>query len=554
MTSIVLDGFGGIAPKISPKKLSDQIATVAENVRLDQSRLDGWRGIKNVSGLNNETTTVFKYQGKWIESVHRRSYARTPIPNDDRERIFFTDSDYPKFRTFDQEFRLGIPKPEPTHAVVKNKWEPGTEVEGYEAGELPEERPEPNAAPLDFDDRAYRFSLVDAFGNEGSLSLATAALPDVYYLDVVEVTLPAVPAGDYNFSEGAKWRVYRNNTGTQGNVFQFLRDVEINAKTFDDVTPAKELQEVAPNEDWIEPPNDDKTLYPDGALAEMLECPGGFLFGWSGNQFCFSEPYLPHAWPAAYRKAHSDRPVAACVVNGGIFVATDEQPVLIAGNHPAAMAIMPIDSDHACLSRESMVDMGGYALYASTDGLVRAEGASTQIVTSMFFTREQWQSFKPSKLIAYKHEGKYFAENPETGLGFCFDPAGDTATFTNTSGLRVKSYYYDIETDKTFVVYGEGDESNLGEFNEGEKLPYRWRSKEFVLPQLVFFAVGRLEARGVNKFRLWADDSLVFEADIHGNVPFRLPLLPESKRWQFEVESSNSIEMIGIYGSMGEVK
>ena len=579
MTSLKLDGFGGIAPKISPKKLGDQIATIAENVRLDQSRLDGWRGIAHEIDLPPKTVSAYKYQGKWLTSEYRRAYARTPIPNDARERLFFTDTGFPKYRSFDQEFKLGLPRPDPCDIRIEKTWypdefpwipvepsepvdpppetrteEPPVEPDPPPADDdLPEERPKPNEAPLDFDDRAYCISWVDAWGQEGPLSLPSNILEDVFYLDTVRINLPAAPDGPYNFGEGSVIRVYRSNTSSTGNVYQFMCDLPLGTTQHIDESEAKDLQEIAPNDDWIGPPDDDAELYPDGPLAEMLECPGAFLFGWSGNQFCFSEPYMPHVWPSAYRLSHMDKPVAAAVVNGGIFVATDEQPVLIAGNHPSAMAIVPIDSDQPCLSRESMVDMGGYCLYAGPDGLVQAEGAAARVVSEAFFTRSQWQLFDPSKLVAYKHEGKYFAENPETGHGFVYDPAGDTATFVILSGQHVKDYHYVIEEDTTYVVYGAGETAKLGRFNEGANVRYRWRSKEFLLPMPDFFSVGRIESELTNRFTLWADDEPVFEADIEGNEPFRLPLMPKAKKWQFEVESDGAIEMIGLFSSMGEV-
>mgnify|MGYP001502416508 CR=1 FL=1 len=61
------------------------------------------------------------------------------------------------------------------------------------------------------------------------------------------------------------------------------------------------MAEVIPSTDWIAPPDDDTALYPDGPMKGLISLPGGILAGFTGKRICFSEPFLPHAWPVNYR-------------------------------------------------------------------------------------------------------------------------------------------------------------------------------------------------------------------------------------------------------------
>ena len=39
----------------------------------------------------------------------------------------------------------------------------------------------------------------------------------------------------------------------------------------------------------------------------------GIFAGFSGKRLCFSEPFLPHAWPVAYRITLEDEIVGICM-------------------------------------------------------------------------------------------------------------------------------------------------------------------------------------------------------------------------------------------------
>ena len=47
--------------------------------------------------------------------------------------------------------------------------------------------------------------------------------------------------------------------------------------------------------------HDDTNVYPDGPMKGLTALPNGIMAGFTGKRICFSEAFLPHAWPANYR-------------------------------------------------------------------------------------------------------------------------------------------------------------------------------------------------------------------------------------------------------------
>lgn len=96
----------------------------------------------------------------------------------------------------------------------------------------------------------------------------------------------------------------------------------------------------------------------------------GVMVGFRDNEVYFSEPYLPHAWPARYRLT-VDYPIVALGSFGTtIVVATEGRPFLITGSHPESMSQLELDLIEPCVSARSMASMGHGVVYASRNGLV----------------------------------------------------------------------------------------------------------------------------------------------------------------------------------------
>jgi hypothetical protein len=122
----------------------------------------------------------------------------------------------------------------------------------------------------------------------------------------------------------------------------------------------------------------------------------GVFAGFSGNRFCLSEPFLPHAWPIDYRITLEEDIVAIGGVSNGVVALTDGRPYFITGTDPSAMTAVQMDIAQACVNARSVVDMGSYLLYAGPDGLVAVTGGQGEVVTQGLISAKQWNAdFNP---------------------------------------------------------------------------------------------------------------------------------------------------------------
>lgn len=531
---IVVEKFSGVAPGVSPYKLSDPMAADAQNVRFDRHRLDTWKGMSVVEAVPANTASIFPYNNTWLNSTFRRHYVRTLIPNDVRERIVYSDSDYPKIQSGIEIYKLGIPVPGTLTSLLET------------AGDISD--------PLLVENWSYVITYVDAWGAEGPPSAATASI-EVGSGGSVRLTFPSLPTGNFNFGAGALLRIYRTNTGSATTGFQFVTELPITTADYVDAEVGGNLQEVLPSTEWIGPPDDDTATYPDGPLIGLVELPNGVLAGYSGNSVYFSEPYLPHAWPLRYRKATSAQIQGLVPIDSGLLVLTEESPYLVVGTLPAAMILAPMESDQACVSNEGYVDMGGYALYPSPDGLVVAQGNSTDLVTSEYFTKEAWQALNPSTFRAFKYDDKYLAFYGDVadGTGLIYDPRGEAAAFSFLN-LKVNAGYQDPLTDKLYLAYIDDVNAwQLGEFDAGSALSLEWTSKIFRLPKPKSYAAASCKADTYPvTLDVYAGGSLAFTLTFNDDRPRRIPGGFKNREWQLKVTATSGVDLIGLYESMAQ--
>lgn len=133
MAYIKLNTFGGLAPKLSPRLLKDELATVATDVNLESGRLVPVRDNSDTLTLSNSSRqSIFKYTDspeRWLQFDEDVDVVRSPIPGDTNNTLYWTGQSYPKMgRSSDiiggsvfpnAAYRLGIPAPTtaPTVAV-----------------------------------------------------------------------------------------------------------------------------------------------------------------------------------------------------------------------------------------------------------------------------------------------------------------------------------------------------------------------------------------------------------------------------------------------------
>ena len=418
---------------------------------------------------------------------------------------------------------------------------------------------------------SYVCTFVDDFGVEGPPS-KPSALADRVIDTPVDLALPPVPTGEWNFGANSFKRIYRSSSGAGQSGFLYAGQVPITDTVATDTIPNDELQEPLPSATWVGPPDDDIDLYPHGPMIGVCSFSNGILAGFSGKTLCFSEPYLYHAWPIEYRITLEDPVVAISAISGGLLAVTQKKPYLIAGVHPAALSVIQLDeqagtggqsgsASRGCVSKRGMVDMGGFAVYPSSDGLVLVEGNNAVVVTEGILTPAQWkQRYSPSNINAYVSEGKYIAFCTPT-KGFIFDPRNQQQAFADVDRSYIGAAY---DPDNGDLIVNDG--GVLKKWNGDETLenstPYRWRSKKFVAPKQISLSVARVETwypldtpLGEVTMRVWADSVELPTITLTDPVwrYHRLPAGFRAKVWEFEITGRNPISYAGIFEAMDEV-
>lgn len=247
------------------------------------------------------------------------------------------------------------------------------------------------------DSRFYIATYVTDWGEESAPSPVSELL-EVDQNDVVSVTI-ALPVGRPDIT---KWRLYRTNVGSTSASFQGLHEGFLytgpSPLTFMDTYKSSELQEVCPTITWLEP---------DPKLGGLVGLPNGSMAGFVDNTVSFSEPYVPHAWPAEYDVTVESAIVGLGVFGQTIFVGTTGSPYFISGADAASMSVLKLESTQSCVSARSIVAVEGGVIFASPDGLCLADQSGVKVLSSGLWSSEDWEALQPSTIFAASYEGAY---------------------------------------------------------------------------------------------------------------------------------------------------
>lgn len=541
MTFLIQEEFGGVAPRVDERKLAPKLSQVANNCLFERSNLRPLRNPQvTATGISFGTETVYPYAGGWLQFTNWTYVAPSPVPNDTASRLYLADgTTYPQVKSGANTWRLGLPRPDAITA----------------SGEAVEEDPD---NLLEVEDVYYVVTLVDQFGAEGPPSLPSNVVTRVRDTDV-QVTLPSSVSGNYPLGGAAKWRVYRSNTGTDSTSFQYAFESPYSAAngTVTDNIKNSQLQELLPSATWTGPPDDDASRWPDGPLQSLALGSNGIMAGFAARTVYFSEPYLPHAWPSAYSITLRHDIVAIAWISSGLLVVTKGDAVIITGSYPASMTVFAPEKSWACTSAKSLVDMGGWAMYCSADGLVAVTDQNFRLVTEELMTNNQWSTDVPLDGIGGNAEGRYvyfWKQGAEQGA-WIFDPTAGVDALT-TADIYSDLAYHNTLDNLLYI----NDGGYLAKFDYGiSPLNYTWKSKQYLMPSPTNFAYMEIVADGfpVNvKITAGegkgASNAVVFE----GAVNERISALPhgfEYSNYEIEISGDQQVVLLGLYEDMAEV-
>ena len=564
-----LQNFSGIAPGVDARRLSDQFGQTSENIDFESGALVPTTTNANETSLSAGTRrSVYRYKtgntSYWLQWDDDVDVVKGPVPNDLYDRLYWTGEDYPRVGTGTSmisgsvypaaSYRLGIPAPSAAPTVSKTGTADDTQT------------------PYDV---AYVVTFVSAIGEEGPPSAASTVI-QLTDAEAVTITLPTAPSGNYNFGTNALMRIYRSNTGSTNTQFQFVKEVAITATSTTDDKDGDELGEVLPSATWIGPPDDDTSTYPNGPMLGLTAVANGVLAGFAGNRLCFSEPFLPHAWPVGYRITLEEDIVAIGATGNGIVALTEGVPYFVTGTDPSSMTSIKLDIQQSCVNKHSVVDMGGYLLYAGPDGLVAVGGNEARLVTQGLISAKQWNDdFSPSSIRAFRYENTYvaFYTDGSTHKGWVYDPrAQEAALSTLTDTAETRGGFEKADDGELYTIQG----SALLKYRGGiTKKTMTFKSKTFITPQPVSFSWVSVDAETYPvSVKVIADGTTIADYSISksgatytqatttpASVPnaalqepiMRLPAIV-GKEWEIEISSNTTVNEVCIAQSIDEVK
>ena len=391
-------------------------------------------------------------------------------------------------------------------------------------------------------------------------------------------------------------RIYRSNTGSNTTDFQFVAEVAMDVTTYTDSKNNEALGEIIPSTFWIAPPDDNATLYPNGQMKGLTAIGNGIFAGFSGKRLCFSEPFLPHAWPVAYRVTLEDEIVGISMAGNVLFIGTKGTNYIASGTDPQAMAIQKLEAAEPLLYKRSLVDMGGYCMYSGPDGLIAVENGQVTNVTEQLISPAQWQGTYVVQ-SAGRHEGKYvgqYSAPSQTPTAIIYDPKGgmnalttvDSLVGTNdNTRLYNKGFFTDPDTNVLYLLKGGigGSPPTVKvEIFDAESSDttrtVTFKSKELPLPSPTSMNFVKVEAdsyagSGV-RVKVFGDGTEIFDATITasgsvfsatGSAPtsfsattilepiLRLPT-GVHKVYQVEIISANTVHEVCLAESIDELR
>lgn len=539
MTVIAIKSFGGISPKVPARYLQDSQAQVALNCPVFNGPLQPLSGLgaalltldkptapATIYRFGQDTISTTQYWFHWLADV---DVCRSQIAGDTSEWTFYTGDGVPK-ATYAALALTGTNYPAASRPLGV---EPPVTAPSLAVSGTPTD---PTAL---VETRVYVYTNVSKEAGYEKESAPSAVSADVAVRPGEVVTLSsfdAVPVG-YNVTHR---RIYRAVSGA----YLYVGEMLSAATTFADSVLAEDLGEELPSLTWDEPPDD---------LAGLINLPNGIMAGFVGRDLYFCDPYHPFAWPVGYMQTVDYPIVGLGRMDTTLAVLTTGAPYFVQGTHPDSMAVVKSDIEQACVSKRSIVSVGGAVLYASPDGLVLLSPGGSRVITETYFTRKQWQTyFKPDSIHAYVHDNKYvaFYDTGTTQGGFIYDLTSNQFVLHN---LYATAGYSDLVVDKLFVAKSD---RTVCEWDAGSALSYVWRSKRFTLPSVSFFSCAQLEAEAYPvTAKFYVDDAVTpaYTIAVASREPFRLPADLVGRDWEVQLEGSSEVFVFAMAQAMKEL-
>ena len=590
MAVVKILAFGGMIPATDDRLLQDSAAALSRNCYLYTGQLVGMVSPKFIRNMVNPNYgKAFRipknyYDAEHIEDAHWMEFVsidtdviRSPVVGDQHDRYYWVSPlEPPRVNSLARiiagqpSYLLGVPQP-PIPPVITSI------VGGVGASET----------------RAYITTWVSGFDEEGPPSLPVSGFGKNDAAWTLTLT-PPLPADitDYNVS---KVRIYRTVAVAGSTSYFFVTELPAATTSFVDNFSNTQVSsnESHASTDWSGPPAD---------LVGWVTMPNGMIAGWKGSELWFSEPYRPHAWPAAYSNVVEFPIIGLGVINQTLVVCTAGYPIVATGIHPDSISMSKLASFEPCMSRGSVLSIPEGVFYASPNGLVLVANGVANLVTEGLIQKDEWNNYnKVATLRATRMGSAYYAFGSErvgfmqpdafqenafqqddfagSYKGILLDNANQRIAFnTLTSEVITTNIFNDGWSGETMILR----EDKLYRLDMADLTFPRdtalWRSKIFQAPDKKNFAALRAyfevptwapfqsEPRNTEEgqtfdrttqygvVRVYADDRLIMTRELRTSGELmRLPSGFKADYWQIEFETVVKISSVQFATSIKEL-
>ena len=321
----------------------------------------------------------------------------------------------------------------------------------------------------------------------GTWTVATVP-SSVTFTYTVTAAATGAPGTAGTWTRSTPWNISgmtKNLYRTSGSLgsFQLVNNATIPAATTtysDTYTDAVIAGDELISNGWVPPPV---------GLRGLCVHPSGALMGFVSNLLCMSEPYQPHAWPEAYQLASGYNAVGLALFGTSAVMATAGMPYVATGVEPASMTGEDVQGMYPCLSKRSVISIGGAVLYASLHGLIMVGSSGVGVFTDPWYTRDEWEDLNPSTMICATANGRvYVVYTTDAGVQTMLVIDGDMLTTADVSALEV---YGDPTTGELYITKATG----IYLWDDPDEVPLQgsWRSKDFIFPTPINIGAGKVE-------------------------------------------------------------
>lgn len=517
---VEIAGFAGEVPRLDAARLPRIAAQMARDVDLRAGTLRPWGELQALSDLSGDARSLMRVDGGWYAWRERVSPCRGPVP--EAGRLYWSIED-------------GVSRPRVTDPTLIHQGSGNVPRGSHPLGS-----PAPLAAPTATVGgggsgmtvtRSYLYTWVSPRGEEGPPS------PVSVPLDVAPdqpVTVGGVPAAPPEPWQASHWRLYRTASFEGVSAFHLVREIKVGETSHVDDVADDRLAEPLHSAEWEPPP---------AGLKGLVSLGGGILAGHRDHAVHFSEPWHPHAWPAAYTVTIPDRIIGIAALDGLVVVLTDNRPWLVSGADSASMQARPLGLEAACLGPRGIVAMTGQVLYPARTGLISAGPRGAFPVTADILTEREWAQDQAARLIACQYRGLYVGLDPADGSGVVIDPAG--GGIIRLSGLPAQAVAVDPVAQQLAIADGA---RVLGFDGPGVGAAYRWRSRLIERPTPGAFGYAQVDIARPGSLTLTvvADGRTILARPIPDRRPVRLPGGFRAVNWSVELAGTAEVRAVTL--------